>query len=107
MDQIKKKELEQKINSQYGNITGIVIIKNGMVSCEKYFKGCTASSCVHVYSVTKSIISILFGIALDKGYIKKCPRESTGLLSGIQSEKGREKNTEYYTEGYADNDGTV
>ena len=70
MDQIKMEELEQKINSQYGNTTGIVIIKNGIVSYEKYFKGCTADSRVHVYSVTKSVISILFGIALDKGYIK-------------------------------------
>ncbi len=70
MDQIKMEELEQKINSQYGNTTGIVIIKNGIVSYEKYFKGCTADSRVHVYSVTKSVISILFGIALDKGYIR-------------------------------------
>lgn len=70
MDQIKMEELEQIINSKYGNTTGIVIIKDGVVSYEKYFKGCTADSHVHVYSVTKSIISILIGIALDQGYIK-------------------------------------
>ncbi len=70
MDQIKIEELEQKINSQYGNTTGIVIIKDGIVFYEKYFKGCTADSHVHVYSVTKSVISILLGVALDKGYIK-------------------------------------
>ena len=49
MDQIKKEELEQKINSEYGNTTGIVILKDGIVSYEKYFKGCTADSRVHVY----------------------------------------------------------
>lgn len=70
MNQIKIEDLEQIINRQYGNTTGIVIMKDGMVSYEKYFKGCTADSRVHVYSVTKSIISILLGIALDKGYIK-------------------------------------
>ena len=70
MNQIKIKELEQIISSKYGNTTGIVIIKDGAVSYEKYFKGCTANSRVHIYSVTKSIISILIGIALDKGYIK-------------------------------------
>ena len=48
MNQIKIEELEQKINSQYGNTTGIVIIKDGIVSYEKYFKGCTADSRVHV-----------------------------------------------------------
>ena len=58
MDQIKMEDLEQKINSQYANTTGIVIIKDGIVSYEKYFKGCTAESRVHVYSVTKSVISI-------------------------------------------------
>lgn len=70
MDQIKMKELEQIISSKYGNTTGIIIRKDGAVSYEKYFKGCTANSRVHIYSVTKSIISILIGIALDKGYIK-------------------------------------
>ncbi len=91
MDQIKKKELEQKINSQYGNITGIVIIKNGMVSCEKYFKGCTASSRVHVYSVTKSIISILFGIALDKGYIKNVQEKVLDYFPEYKVKRGERK----------------
>ena len=53
MDQIKIEELEQKINSKYGNTTGIVILKDGIVSYEKYFKGCTANSRVHIFSVTK------------------------------------------------------
>ncbi len=65
MDQLKMKELEQIISSKYGNTTGIVIIKDGVVSYEKYFKGCTANSRVHIYSVTKSVISILIGIALE------------------------------------------
>lgn len=70
MDGIKAEELEQKINDEYGNTTGIVILKDGIVSYEKYFKGCTTDSRIHVYSVTKSVISVLIGIALDKGYIK-------------------------------------
>ena len=70
MDQIKTEELEQKINNAYGNTTGIVILKDGIVSYEKYFKGCTKDSRVHVYSVTKSVVSVLIGIALDQGYMK-------------------------------------
>ena len=70
MDGIKAEGLEQKINDKYGNTTGIVILKDGIVSYEKYFKGCTTDSRIHVYSVTKSVISVLIGIALDKGYIK-------------------------------------
>jgi CubicO group peptidase (beta-lactamase class C family) len=70
MNQGKVTELEMKINHDYSNIAGIVVLKEGRVLYENYFNECTASSRIHVYSVTKSIVSILFGIAVDKGYIK-------------------------------------
>lgn len=62
MDQKRIRELEHKINTDYGNTTGVVVLKEGKLVYEKYFKGCTRKSQVHVYSVTKSIISILIGI---------------------------------------------
>lgn len=34
----------------YGNITGIVILKNGETLHENYFNECTANSRIHVYS---------------------------------------------------------
>lgn len=70
MNQEKVIELEQKINNDYSNIAGMVVLKDGKTLYENYFNECTSSSRIHVYSVSKSIISILFGIALDKGYIK-------------------------------------
>ena len=70
MDQKRIGELEHKINTDYGNTTGVVVLKEGKLVYEKYFNGCTRESQVHVYSVTKSIISILIGIAVDKGYIQ-------------------------------------
>ncbi len=91
MDQIKIEELEQKINSQYGNTTGIVIIEDGIVSYEKYFKGCTADSRVHVYSVTKSVISILIGIALDKGYIKNIEKKVLAYFPEYKVKRGERK----------------
>ena len=48
----------------------MVVLKEGKLVYEKYFRECTRESQVHVYSVTKSIISILIGIAIDKGYIQ-------------------------------------
>ena len=106
MNQIKIKELEQIISNKYGNTTGIVIIKDGVVSYEKYFKGYTANSRVHIYSVTKSIISILIGIALDKGYIKNIEEKVLDYFPEYKV-KRREKNTEYYTKRHADHDGTL
>ncbi|SDF40182.1 CubicO group peptidase, beta-lactamase class C family [Fontibacillus panacisegetis] len=63
-------ELEKKINKDYSNIAGMVVLKDGKTRYENYFNECTAASRIHVYSVTKSMISILIGIAMDKGYIK-------------------------------------
>ncbi len=65
-----KTKMEKIINSSYKNIGGIIVQKNGKTVYENYFNECTATSTLHVFSVTKSIISILIGIAIDKGYIK-------------------------------------
>ncbi len=70
MNHEKIKELEKTINSDYSNITGIVVQKNGIKLYEKYFNGYTPDNSIHVYSVTKSIFSALIGIAIDKGHIK-------------------------------------
>lgn len=91
MDQIKMKELEQEIDSKYGNTAGIVIIKDGTVSYEKYFKGCTANSRVHVYSVTKSVISILIGIALDKGCIQSMDEKVLAYFPEYKVKRGERK----------------
>lgn len=91
MDQIKIEGLEQKISSKYGNTIGIVIVKDGIVSYEKYFKGCTVNSRVHVYSVTKSVISILIGIALDKGYIKNIEKKVLDYFPEYKVKRGETK----------------
>ena len=45
-------------------------LKDGEIQYENYFNGGSRESTIHVYSVTKSIVSILIGIAIDKGCIK-------------------------------------
>ena len=62
-------ELEKAINNDYSNTTGVVVLKEGKTLYENYFNDCTPASRIHVYSVTKSIISILIGIAIDKSDI--------------------------------------
>ena len=58
MELKKIRELEQRINSDYNNTIGIVILKNGNLSYEKYFMDCTRESRVHIYSVTKSHLKL-------------------------------------------------
>ncbi|MGC6768221.1 serine hydrolase domain-containing protein [Enterococcus sp. LJL51] len=62
--------LRELINQEYGNTAGIIVQKNDENVYEEYFNECTAESSLHVFSVTKSIISALIGIAVERGYIK-------------------------------------
>ncbi|MEN2768894.1 serine hydrolase domain-containing protein [Ornithinibacillus xuwenensis] len=70
MDSRKLADLESVIQSDYSNINGIVLVKNGFIAYERYFNGHRAASMHHVASVTKSILSALIGIAINKGFIK-------------------------------------
>lgn len=63
-------ELDRHIKSQYKNINGIVIVKNGSIAYENYYNGYKESDVHHVASVTKSVVSALVGIAIDQGHIK-------------------------------------
>lgn len=63
-------ELEAKIKSDYSNINGIVVVRNGYIAYEQYYNGYGPKDLHHVASVTKSIVSALIGIAIDAGYIK-------------------------------------
>jgi len=67
---MKRKEIESIINSDHRNIAGMAVLKNGDMQYERYFNNCTANSRIHVYSVSKSIISTLIGIAIDRGCIQ-------------------------------------
>ena len=62
--------LEKTIHVDYRNMAGILVQQNGIKKYENYFNGFPADSAFHVFSVTKSIISALIGIAIDKGFIK-------------------------------------
>ena len=64
-----KTQMEKVISSSYSNTAGMVVRKNGKTVYENYYNGYTADNTVHIASVTKSFISALIGIALDKGYI--------------------------------------
>ncbi|HEX2944634.1 MAG TPA: serine hydrolase [Clostridia bacterium] len=90
MNQEKLRVLEEKINKDYSNITGIIILKDGKALYENYFNECNAASRIHVYSVTKSIISILIGIAIDKGYIQNVNQEVLDFFPNYTVKKGEE-----------------
>ena len=51
------------------DITGLMVIKNDTILFEKYYQGNTANDHTIAWSVTKSFVSALIGIAIEEGYI--------------------------------------
>ncbi|GGG69007.1 serine hydrolase domain-containing protein [Paenibacillus radicis (ex Gao et al. 2016)] len=62
--------LDSVIKSDYSNINGIVVSRNGSIVYEDYYNGFGPEDAQHVASVTKSIVSALIGIAIDEKYIE-------------------------------------
>ena len=58
-----------KVMEQYETVAFLVIV-NGEIINEKYWEGYSASSLSGSFSMAKSIVSLLLGIALDEGKIK-------------------------------------
>src|SRR5512133_1757833 len=57
------------IREEFKRIDGLLIFRNNKLVYEEYFHGYTESVPHNIYSVTKSITSMLAGIAIDKGLI--------------------------------------
>lgn len=88
MNQEIIKELERTINRDYRNIAGITVQKNGIKLYENYFNGFTADTAFHVFSVTKSIVSALIGIAIDKGYIRSIDQKVLDFFPDYMLKRG-------------------
>ena len=63
-------KIEDIIKKEYSNTEGIVISKDGEMIYEKYFGESNENKKTHIASVTKSTLSILIGIAIDKGFME-------------------------------------
>lgn len=61
--------LDAAMVSQFKTINGIVVVRHGHIAYEKYNNNYNENDAHSVASVTKSILSALVGIAIDKGYI--------------------------------------
>jgi CubicO group peptidase (beta-lactamase class C family) len=50
-------------------LTGLVVVRSALIVFEHYFRGFHEGSYHHVASITKSVVSALVGIALERGLI--------------------------------------
>ncbi|HPF88259.1 MAG TPA: serine hydrolase [Candidatus Limiplasma sp.] len=80
--------LGECIRSDYGNTAGIIVQKGGETVYETYCNGFAADQPAHVFSVTKSIISLLIGIAMDQGRIGSVDRKVLAFFPDYTIKRG-------------------
>ena len=66
---MRSEELYQYIQINHPNVCQIVVLQSGREVWSAEWNGYKKTDCTHIMSATKSIISILIGIAIDKGMI--------------------------------------
>ena len=88
MNQQTVSELETLIQRDYGNLTGISVSQNGKVKYERYFLGSTQDTAFHVFSVTKSIVSLLIGITINQGLIQSVDQNVLAFFPDYPVKRG-------------------
>ena len=81
MDSVRLAALVERIAAgAYGRQTGLVIVRNGAIVTERYFNGHSVQAPHTLQSVTKSVTSLLVGIALERGALEGIDRQVLGLF---------------------------
>ena len=81
-------DLHQYVETNCSNICQIVAQKNGKIIYEDCWHGFKPDDTLHVMSVTKSVVSILVGIALDKGLIKSVDQPVLDFFPDYKIKRG-------------------
>ncbi|MBN1948353.1 MAG: serine hydrolase [Candidatus Cloacimonetes bacterium] len=94
---LDKNLLEDMINSlrhqKYGMINSVLIYKDNTLVLEEYLGGFSRNKLHQMQSVTKSITSLLIGIAIDKGLIGSIDDNITAYIAETEWSTGWEKVT--------------
>ena len=81
-------EMMQKVYSgEYGELNSVLVIRNGKIILEDYLGGFSINDLHALKSCTKSIASLLIGIAIDKGYIKSVDTKILDFFPGYKNLK--------------------
>jgi CubicO group peptidase (beta-lactamase class C family) len=75
MDGSRLNALSESIAAgKYPGVNSLIIVRQGYIVTERYFNGTSATTQGSVQSVTKSVTSLLAGIAIDKGFMTPSSR---------------------------------
>lgn len=90
MHQKRIAALEAAIRRDHRNIAGIIVRSGGTTVCAQYYHGSAADTAWHVFSVTKSIVSALIGIAIDQGKIKSIDQKVLDFFPAYTPKRGEQ-----------------
>jgi CubicO group peptidase (beta-lactamase class C family) len=77
-----KTSLTERLSSS--DTTAFLVIKADEILIEQYYQGYTPSSLSQVFSVTKSINSVLIGMAIDDGYFPSAGQVVTDFMPELR-----------------------
>lgn len=86
-----RNKIREVVCKEYGNTLGIVAYKNDKKVYEEYFNGANSDEAVHAFSVTKSVVSLLIGIAIDKGYIESVNQKVLDFFPDYKLKRNQEQ----------------
>jgi CubicO group peptidase (beta-lactamase class C family) len=91
VDAAKLAKADERIQEHYPNVYSLLVVRHGYLVYEKYYKGMNRYSANPVYSVTKSVISALTGIAMREKLINNVNQRIAdflpGYFTGLEPEK--------------------
>lgn len=88
MEQEQTQTLKGTVCRELDNLAGMVILRDGEIQYEQYQSGFTAGDSAHVFSVTKSVISALLGIAMAQGAIQSVSQRVLDFFPGYTPKRG-------------------
>jgi CubicO group peptidase (beta-lactamase class C family)/polyisoprenoid-binding protein YceI len=73
-------KIDEEISKNYKKIYSLLIIKNGFMVYEKYYHSHDKDTITPVFSVTKSVLSALTGIAIKEGNLSSVDQKISDLI---------------------------
>lgn len=98
MDESRIELMIDYADNQKYDLDSVLLVKDGYLILEEYPRGYSNESKHNIFSITKSVIATLIGIAIDKGYIESVSQKILDFLynASIPNIELRENITIYH-----------
>ena len=104
---INLSEFHNYVAYNQSNICQMTVIQNGKAIFNDTWNGYKVDDTVHTMSVTKSIVSLLVGIAIEQGLIGSVDDYVLDYFPRIQDQAGRKDNSKSHIKKSSDHDSTL